>query len=101
MGNQSDSFIILGLFVFLGVFAFFGSMMFASIPDSSLDGVNVTRPTMPTNETDSDILSFVGYATSSLGSLASTNPAVFAIIVVPFLVVLTFILIKLAKPFGS
>jgi hypothetical protein len=101
VGNQSDSFIILGIFVFLGVFAFFGSMMFLSIPDSSLNSVNMTKPTMPTNDANQSIFSYIGYASTTVGSLATTNPLVLAVIVIPFLAVLAFILAKLIKPFGS
>jgi hypothetical protein len=101
VGNQSDSFIILGIFVFLGVFAFFGSMVFLSIPDNSLNSVNMTKPTMPTNDANQSIFSYIGYASSTVGSLATTNPMVLAIIVIPFLAVIAFILAKLIKPFGS
>ena len=101
VGNQSESFILLGIFVFLGVFAFFGSLIYSTIPDNSFHGVNMTKPEMPTNDANQSIFSFIGYATTTVGSLATTNPMVLAIIVIPFLAVLTFILAKLLKPFGS
>lgn len=101
MSTQSDSFIILGIFVFLGVFAFLGSMMFATIPDETLNSVNMTKPEMPTNDANQSIFSYIGYASSTVGSLATTNPFVLAVIVIPILAVLAFILAKLIKPFGS
>lgn len=103
-GQQSDSLLLLNIFIFLGVFIFLGGLYYTSLPQETINASGLEKP--PEINTSEPITSYLGltgfmeYTQSTINNLGSSNYALYLILLVPITVTISFILIKLAKPFS-
>jgi hypothetical protein len=103
-GTQSDSFLLLNIFIFLGVFIFLGSLYYSSLPDETINMSGLEKP--PEINTTTPIVSYMGltefidYTQNTIGNIGSSHYALYLILLVPLTITISFILIKLAKPFS-
>lgn len=86
---------LLSIMVFIGAIGFLSAMYYVGMPAEQFNITSANAPPTMTGNALADLASFLGFMASSVFSLTVQNPYIFAIVIVPIMVVMAYIIYKM------